>query len=845
MWRSCTQTSGKAVGGLASCWHDACSKCVRMARALANIFPLGAVIGGVFEVHELLSEGPGGQVFGARDRALGRDVAIKAVWPGTRFDALRDEAHALAAFHHPGLVGVYGLGEHAGIRYVVLERVTGITLAAHFEQRAKFGGFTLAETLEMLTRLCDTLGVIHGAGLAHGGLRPETVLLAAGGRVVVFDLGVVHSDRVHDATAERYRAPEAASLDEPIRAQQLRDVYALGVLAFEMLTGALPRPREPIALQLARACTEVPEGLSGLVVEMLATPAGRPRLELIAASLRSLRAPERGDVPLSVVVADDDPDMRSLLGAVIRHVAPTARIRFACDGAEALRMVLLAPPDVLFLDLQMPELTGLEVCMYLRGTSLGDSVTICVMSQFGEGHRAVLKGLGVIDTFVKGKAPEALAAAVRTVFQRFAPSGPRARAPTLPSVIADPGLATVGGRYILERQLGEGGMGCVYEARHLHLGKKFALKVVQRSLAGDAGSRTRFLQEAKLASEISHPNIVSVVDFGEDPHVGAFMVMELLDGETLSNTGGRLSVRRACDVLGQVADALDLIHRRGIVHGDIKADNIMLVEEASGTRRRRVARLLDFGLAHHISVETIADSESIAGTPHYMAPERATGGRATVATDVYALGVLGYYLLTGFVPFDGSQLEILEAHVHTPPPALGPRRGEPIDPALEALILRALEKETAERHASVAAFRYELNTAMDMLDLGRRRPRSVSPDSGESRFAQMFTRSRIAQALFTVDGKVTLANKAFRAFAPEACADAPDLSALIEAVPELLPSLRKAHTAGSPVECRGVDRRERDASGLVLWATPVPQRTGELHVIVRFDEGVEETKGLV
>lgn len=786
------------------------------------------MIGGVYEVREVLSEGAAGQVLGARDRSLARDVEIRAMWPGSSFIPLRDEAHALASVHHPGLPSVYAIGEHAGIGYVVLERMPGITLAAHFEQRARYGGFTLAETLETLSRLCDTLGAIHAAGLAHGSLGPETVLLASGGRVVLLDLGVVHGDRAPEATARHYRAPEPPTPDAAIRDQQLRDVYALGVLAFEMLTGALPRGREPIALQLGRACTGLPDGLAAVIAEMLGGASTRPRLELVGASLRALRAPERGDVPLSVVIADDDEDMQRLLGVVVRHVAPSARIRFASDGDEALRMVLLSPPDVLFLDLEMPQLTGLEVCMYLRGTSLADRVTICVMSRFGAGHRAVLKGLGVIETFGKDQTPEELAASVRKVFQRFAPEAPRARAPTLPSVIAEPGMGMVGGRYVLERQLGQGGMGCVYEARHAQLGKKFAVKVVQRAQVGDSASHASFLLEAKLASEITHPNIVSVVDFGEDPHVGAFMVMELLEGQTLAQMGGRLSVRRACDVLAQVADAVDLIHRRGIVHGDIKAENIMLVEEAAGTRRRRVARLLDFGLAQHIAAEVPAHSDSVAGTPHYMAPERAMGGPASVATDVYALGVLGYFLLAGDVPFLGSQLEILEAHLHAKPPPIGPLRGEPVDPALEALILRALAKDKAERHASVAAFRYELHTAMDMLDIGRRRPRTTALDSGDARFAQLFTRSRLAQAVITVDGAVVLANRAFRAIAPEACAEAPDLSLLTAAIPALRAGLREAHTTGAPVTARG----ELGLSNRAVWITPVPQRSGELHVTI-------------
>ncbi|HUJ57267.1 MAG TPA: serine/threonine-protein kinase, partial [Kofleriaceae bacterium] len=183
-------------------------------------------------------------------------------------------------------------------------------------------------------------------------------------------------------------------------------------------------------------------------------------------------------------------------------------------------------------------------------------------------------------------------------------------------------MDTVGGRYVLDGRLGEGGMGQVYRARHVQLGKAFALKVISPAFAEDGAARARFNREAKLASEITHPNIVSVVDFGEDHQLGAYMVMELVDGVPLLAEGGRLPVKRAIDILAQVTDAVDHIHRCGIVHGDIKADNIMLTSEPGSTaaaRRRRIVRLLDFGLARR---HDHADDEALAGSPHYIAPER-------------------------------------------------------------------------------------------------------------------------------------------------------------------------------------------------------------------------------
>src|SRR3954470_6086897 len=263
-------------------------------------------------------------------------------------------------------------------------------------------------------------------------------------------------------------------------------------------------------------------------------------------------------------------------------------------------------------------------------------------------------------------------------------------------------VQTVGGRYALDGPLGEGGMGQVYRARHLQLGKAFALKIIAPVFAGDDGARQRFNQEAKLASEISHPNIVSVVDFGEDAQFGAYMVMELVEGEPLiDEQAAPMAVRRACDVLGQIADALDHIHRRGIVHGDVKADNIMLTAETTGARQRQVARLLDFGLARRSGGD---GDEGLNGSPHYLAPERAAGGPPSVAADIYALGVLGYMMVTGTLPFEGSVMELLMAQINrevTPPSA---RRGEAIEPAVEQLILRALAKDPARRHGSAAAF---------------------------------------------------------------------------------------------------------------------------------------------
>jgi serine/threonine protein kinase len=409
-------------------------------------------------------------------------------------------------------------------------------------------------------------------------------------------------------------------------------------------------------------------------------------------------------------------------------------------------------------------------------------------------------------------------------------------------------MQTVGGRYALDGRLGEGGMGQVYRARHLQLGKAFALKLIAPAFADDSDARARFNQEAKLASEISHPNIVSVVDFGEDATFGAYMVMELVEGEPLVTHGSLpMSVKRALDILAQVADALDHIHRRGIIHGDVKADNIMLSGENDGARRRRVARLLDFGLARRGG--TAHDEEhsgGVSGSPHYLAPERAAGGPPSMSTDIYALGVLAYLMFTGTLPFEGSVVEVLMAHIHEAPPQPSKRLGEEIDEAIEAMILRAMAKDPSKRHGSAAAFRYELNAVMEMLDMGRRRARGTGSkqpgDDRESLVQQAFDRSRLPQALVSVSGLILTANKSFVKLVGQegTSLDNTQISEtpLMQFVPGLMRAIKSVHVDHKPIERRARVFRGADTPPLelIIVLSPLPMAGCEVHMIIRVEE---------
>jgi serine/threonine-protein kinase len=395
-------------------------------------------------------------------------------------------------------------------------------------------------------------------------------------------------------------------------------------------------------------------------------------------------------------------------------------------------------------------------------------------------------------------------------------------------------MRTVGERYVLEGQLGAGAMGEVYRARHVHLGKYFALKVIAPTFANDTMARDRFNDEAKLASEISHPNIVSVVDFGEDPTLGAYMVMELVDGEPvlLADSSAPTPLKRAIDVLAQVADALECIHSHGIIHGDVKAENMMLCSEPAGTlggQRRKVVRLLDFGLACRFGVR----HEVVSGSPAYLAPERVTGGPATVATDIYALGALAYLLFTRSLPFDGPVVQVLTAQLHDEPEPISKRRGEKVPPAIENLVTRAMAKDPNRRHPTAASFRYEINTLMDTLDMRRRHKTSGAMKSvmkREAVLANLFDHSHLPQALVSSDGVIGYVNDAFgKLLGGSLEGGAIGETLLAMWLPELGDTLARARSYNTAVELR------TQVSGLelCLWATPSPLGTGELHLLLR------------
>jgi eukaryotic-like serine/threonine-protein kinase len=274
-------------------------------------------------------------------------------------------------------------------------------------------------------------------------------------------------------------------------------------------------------------------------------------------------------------------------------------------------------------------------------------------------------------------------------------------------------IGRVVGKYKILGQLGEGGMGIVYRAAHVVLGSPAAVKVLLPQFTKDTVVVDRFFQEAKAASGIRHAGVVEVFDYGRLPNGQAYIAMELLRGEDLASflaRHGKLAAPLAAQIAMQVLSALDATHMVGVIHRDLKPDNIYLVRDTSAPGAIRV-KILDFGIAKLVGTSDAAQRTprpktkggSILGTPAYMAPEQCRGGvELDARADLYAVGCILFELLTGRPPFvGGGDGEVMAMHIYEPPPRLSNLEpGLPVE--LDALLAKLLTKVPDDRIPSAA-----------------------------------------------------------------------------------------------------------------------------------------------
>ena len=287
---------------------------------------------------------------------------------------------------------------------------------------------------------------------------------------------------------------------------------------------------------------------------------------------------------------------------------------------------------------------------------------------------------------------------------------------------------TIGDRYRIVRKIGQGGSGEVFEAEHVYIHKRVALKLLRSQLPSRAESIQRLHREARATSALGHPSIVGIEDFGTTEDGLVFLAMEWLEGEPLDAAiaRGAMPVERAIPIAQQVCAGLAVAHEAGVIHRDLKPENIFLVRTPAGEQ----AKILDFGVAKLTTDDArLTATGMVLGTPYYMAPEQAAGRDIDGRSDLYALGVNLYEMITGTLPFTGdTALAVIQAHLGQAPEP--PRKRAPalgIPAAVEALILRCMAKKPAGRHATAQALAEALGALPGARALDGALPASPAP----------------------------------------------------------------------------------------------------------------------
>lgn len=283
--------------------------------------------------------------------------------------------------------------------------------------------------------------------------------------------------------------------------------------------------------------------------------------------------------------------------------------------------------------------------------------------------------------------------------------------------------ATFANRFTILSRLGRGSMGYVYRARQEAVGRDVALKIMRRDRAYDSEAKARFEREARAVSQLTSPHSVTAFDFGEAEDGSWFLVMEMLEGETLGERlkrTGRLNWRDATRFVRHALLSLAEAHQKGIIHRDLKPDNLFLTKPVASTSRE-ICKVLDFGIAKWMGGEVgrldalETQAGTVFGTPRYMSPEQAQGGPLDARSDLYSLGVLYYHMLAGRAPFvDDDAVVVMARHIKDPPPPLGEVAPDvDIPPSIERLVRRSLEKAPADRPQSAEEFLALLDEAVE------------------------------------------------------------------------------------------------------------------------------------
>ncbi|HEU5057872.1 MAG TPA: protein kinase [Kofleriaceae bacterium] len=684
------------------------------------------------------------------ERGLEKLLVIKTVLPhladSEYLARFRDEAKVVVKLSHGNLIPVFDAGQVDGELFLAMDFVEGKDLRAVWNRCAHKGvAFPVDVAVFLVKELCRGLGYAHSFGdlrLVHRDVSPPNVLISYSGEVKLTDFGLASSTLKLEKTAPgiiygkvSYMSPEQAR-GEPLDGRS--DLYAAGIILWELLTGRqlfppgkeqpqdlLKRARNPVAVPPSQRAPRVPPALDAICIKALA--ANREDRFATGEELRdalggwlAAESPAtdaaRIERFLHMLFAEDIERERVERQALIEKTRE--RVRATMPPTDELRRILErggSPSEMAAAVAAADRRKEAGPNMGRRAPDVGEPHSDRRQQQ---GRRMIDKVLvpsgGVaVDvpapgpggrTVVPGESGAAAAAAAD-----FEPSAETRRTDFLNEVID--------GRYRIDELIGEGGMGRVYLAEHVEIGKRVAIKILHPVYGRMPDLVERFRREARAASKIGHPHIVDVTDSGTTVDGSVYFVMEYLEGVELASVidrEGALDVARALRITTQICRALAAAHAVGIIHRDLKPENVFLtVREGAAD----FVKVLDFGIAKSSEAEEargkrLTHPGMAMGTPEYMSPEQAAGRPADERCDVYAVGAILYEMLTGAPPYDGDNfMEILTKKATVdpaPPSALRPE----IPPMVEVLVTSAMARDPEKRPPSMEAFEYEVTKAL-------------------------------------------------------------------------------------------------------------------------------------
>ena len=688
----------------------------------------------------------------------GRLCVIKTMLPHLAdkeyLQRFRDEAKVVVRLSHGNLVPVFDSGQVLGEIYLAMDFVQGKDLRATWNRCAKKGiAFPVDVAAHIVKELARGLDYAHGFGdikLVHRDVSPPNVLLSYSGEVRLTDFGLASSTLKLEKTAPgiiygkvSYMSPEQA------RGETLdgrTDLYASGIILWELLTGRqlfpsgkapgvpkdghtseeiLRRVRNPDLVPPSRRASRVPADLDRIALKALA-----PELKNRYQRCEELRS------DLASFLSQHHP------GTDTARVASFLRELYAEDMAaeEVERQELIAkarewysskrsgPPPV-------PTMSAAAAAAVpppppgsasrLSTASLGSAASTSPATS------TPVTPPGTPDRRERGERGTVVSGPVRHDHTRDKKLTVREdeETPLTDSQLSG-GRSTavlgtvVGGRYYVRKLCGEGGMGRVYEAEHIDIGKRVALKILHPAYSQTPDLVERLRREARSASKIAHPNVVDVTDSGTTPDGAFFFVMEYLEGIELGELiyrEKRLDIRRTLMIGAQICRALQAAHEVNVIHRDLKPENVLILRRDG---QRDFVKVLDFGIAKSGSDSDLGESRGgrrltqsgmTMGTPEYMAPEQASGKPADPRSDIYAVGGLLYEMLSGNPPYEGANfMEILHKKANGAPAPLSTVRND-VPPALENVIIKAMAKEPEARQQSMEALEKELQNVATLL----------------------------------------------------------------------------------------------------------------------------------